>query len=84
MQNNQVRVIAQRIPHNGGAAVQGPITIANTVVTLNGNATTVNDISLQACLNTYLAVNDYIQINVYHDRGTDMDITGGTFSMVRL
>jgi hypothetical protein len=40
--NNQVRVIAQRIPNNGGAAVQGPITIQNTVVTLSNNATTVN------------------------------------------
>ncbi|QFU89189.1 RICIN domain-containing protein [Amycolatopsis sp. YIM 10] len=42
VQNNQVRVIAQRIPHNGGAAVQGPETIQNSVVTLSGNATTVN------------------------------------------
>lgn len=42
VQNNQIRVIAQRIPHNGGAAVQGPVTIQNTVVTLAGNATTVN------------------------------------------
>ncbi|WP_238412645.1 RICIN domain-containing protein [Saccharothrix deserti] len=42
VQNNQVRVIAQRIPYNGGGAVQGPITIQNSVVTLSGNATTVN------------------------------------------
>jgi hypothetical protein len=42
VQNNQVRVIAQRIPHNGGAAVQGPVTISNSVVTLSGNAITVN------------------------------------------
>lgn len=42
VQNNQVRVLAQRIPHNGGAAVAGPVTIQNTVVTLAGNATTVN------------------------------------------
>jgi hypothetical protein len=42
VQNNQVRVLAQRVPHNGGAAVAGPVTIANTVVTLSGNATTVN------------------------------------------
>jgi hypothetical protein len=42
VQNNQVRVVAQRIPYNGGGAVQGPITIANSVVTLSGNATTVN------------------------------------------
>ncbi|WP_347597606.1 RICIN domain-containing protein [Acrocarpospora sp. B8E8] len=42
VQNNQVRVVAQRIPNNGGGAVQGPITIQNSVVTLSGNATTVN------------------------------------------
>jgi hypothetical protein len=42
VQNNQVRVIAQRIPYNGGGAAQGPITIQNSVVTLSGNATTVN------------------------------------------
>jgi len=42
VQNNQVRVLAQRIPHNGGSAVAGPITIQNSVVTLSGNATTVN------------------------------------------
>jgi hypothetical protein len=42
VQNNQVRVIAQRIPYNGGGAAQGPITIQNSVVTLAGNATTVN------------------------------------------
>ncbi len=41
VQNNQVRVIAQRIPHNGGGAVQGPVTIQNSVVTLSGNGTTV-------------------------------------------
>jgi hypothetical protein len=40
--NNQVRVIVQHIPYNGGAAVQGPVTIQNTVVTLAGNGTTVN------------------------------------------
>ncbi|RSM85718.1 beta-xylosidase [Kibdelosporangium aridum] len=42
VQNNQVRVIAQRIPYNGGGAVQGPVTIQNSVVTLSGNGTTVN------------------------------------------
>jgi hypothetical protein len=42
VQNNQVRVVAQRIPHNNGGAVQGPITIQNSVVTLSNNATTVN------------------------------------------
>jgi hypothetical protein len=42
VQNNQVRVLVQRIPYNNGGAVQGPVTVQNTVVTLNGNATTVN------------------------------------------
>jgi len=42
VQNNQVRVVAQRIPYNGGGAVQGPVTIQNSVVTLSGNATTIN------------------------------------------
>ncbi|MFF3437197.1 RICIN domain-containing protein [Streptosporangium sp. NPDC002721] len=42
VQNNQVRVVVQRIPHNGGGAVQGPVTVQNSVVTLSGNATTVN------------------------------------------
>jgi Ricin-type beta-trefoil lectin domain-like len=42
VQNNQIRVQVQRIPYNNGGAVQGPVTINNSVVTLNGNATTVN------------------------------------------
>ena len=42
VENNQVRVLAQRIPHNGGGAVQGPVTIQNSVVTLANNGTTVN------------------------------------------
>lgn len=42
VQNNQVRVRVQRIPHNNGGAVQGPVTVQNSVVTLSGNATTVN------------------------------------------
>ncbi|KJK43015.1 beta-xylosidase [Lentzea aerocolonigenes] len=41
VQNNQVRVLVQRIPYNNGGAVQGPVTVQNSVVTLNGNATTV-------------------------------------------
>ncbi|GAA2892929.1 beta-xylosidase [Actinoplanes cyaneus] len=40
--NNQVRVRVQRIPHNGGGAVPGPITVTDSTVTLAGNATTVN------------------------------------------
>jgi hypothetical protein len=42
VQNNQVRVLVQRIPYNGGGAVAGPVTVQNSVVTLSGNATTVN------------------------------------------
>ncbi|MGW4214427.1 RICIN domain-containing protein [Lentzea sp. NPDC004789] len=42
VQNNQVRVLVQRIPYNNGGAVQGPVTIQNSVVSLSGNATTVN------------------------------------------
>ncbi|ROP42709.1 RICIN domain-containing protein [Saccharothrix texasensis] len=40
--NNQVRVLAERIPYNNGGAVQGPVPVLNTVVTLSANATTVN------------------------------------------
>ena len=42
MQNNQVRVVVQSIPFNNGGAVSGPVTVRNSVVTLSGNATTVN------------------------------------------
>ncbi len=42
VQNNQVRVLVQRIPYNGGAAVAGPVTVQNSVLTLSGNAVTVN------------------------------------------
>lgn len=42
VENNQVRVVVQRIPYNGGGAVSGPVTVQNSVVTLSGNATTVN------------------------------------------
>ncbi|MCA2220726.1 RICIN domain-containing protein [Nonomuraea aurantiaca] len=43
VQNNQVRVVAERIPYNGGGAVQGPVTVQSSVVTLsNDGGTTVN------------------------------------------
>ncbi|MEU6432251.1 ricin-type beta-trefoil lectin domain protein [Microbispora sp. NPDC046973] len=42
VQNNQVRVLVERIPYNGGGAVQGPVTVQNTVATLSNNGTTVN------------------------------------------
>ncbi|MEU8659998.1 RICIN domain-containing protein [Actinoplanes philippinensis] len=38
---NQVRVRVQRIPHNGGGAVAGPVTVQDRIVTLTGNATAV-------------------------------------------
>jgi hypothetical protein len=42
VQNNQVRVVVNRIPYNNGGAVTGPVLHSDTVVTLSGNATTVN------------------------------------------
>ncbi|MEV0348372.1 RICIN domain-containing protein [Nonomuraea sp. NPDC050680] len=42
VQDNQVRVVSERIPYNGGGAVAGPVTVQNTVVTLSNNGTTVN------------------------------------------
>lgn len=42
VQGNQVRVLVQRIPYNGGGAVAGPVTVQNSVLTLSGNAVTVN------------------------------------------
>jgi hypothetical protein len=42
VQNNQVRVVVQRIPYNNGGAVSGPVTVQDTVVTLSNNAATVN------------------------------------------
>ncbi|MDP4501887.1 ricin-type beta-trefoil lectin domain protein [Nonomuraea turcica] len=42
VQNNQVRVVAERIPYNSGGAVQGPVLFQNSVVTLSGDGTTVN------------------------------------------
>ncbi|MEV4215949.1 RICIN domain-containing protein [Micromonospora sp. NPDC049662] len=42
VQNNQVRVLTQRIPYNNGGAVQGPVTVSNTVVNLSNNNATVN------------------------------------------
>jgi hypothetical protein len=42
VRDNQVRVVVHRIPHNGGAAVAGPVTVQDSVRTLAGNATTVD------------------------------------------
>ena len=41
VQNNQVRVLVQRVPYNGGGAVAGPVTVQNSVISLSGNAATV-------------------------------------------
>lgn len=60
-----------------GSFTTGPVGVS-------GNATTVNDVSLQASLCTYLAATDYIQVNAYQDSGGALNITGGTFSMVKL
>ncbi len=40
--NNQVRVLVERVPYNGGGAVAGRVTVQDSVVTLSNNATTVN------------------------------------------
>ena len=40
--DNRVRVRVQRIPYDSGRAVAGPTTVSDSVVTLSGNATTVN------------------------------------------
>src|SRR5690349_9919434 len=42
VQDNQVRVLVQHIPYNGGGAVSGAVTVRDSTVTLSGNATTVN------------------------------------------
>jgi Ricin-type beta-trefoil lectin domain len=42
VQNNQVRVVVQRVPYNGGGAVAGPITVQDSVATVSNNGTTVN------------------------------------------
>jgi hypothetical protein len=42
VQNSRVRVLAQRIPYNNGAAVSGPVTVQDSVVTVSGNAATIN------------------------------------------
>ncbi|KAA9373162.1 beta-xylosidase [Microbispora cellulosiformans] len=42
VQNNQVRVVVERVPYNGGGAVTGPVTVQNTVVNVSNNNATVN------------------------------------------
>ncbi|WP_405884547.1 RICIN domain-containing protein [Streptomyces sp. NBC_01136] len=40
--NSQVRAVVQRIPYNSGAAVTGPETIADSTLTVSGNAASVS------------------------------------------
>jgi hypothetical protein len=42
VQNNQVRVVVQRVPYNSAGAVAGPITVQDSAMTLSNNAVTVN------------------------------------------
>jgi hypothetical protein len=42
VRDNQVRVVVERIPYNGGGAVTGPVTVQDSVVTLSNNGITVN------------------------------------------
>ncbi|MFJ7045083.1 RICIN domain-containing protein [Streptomyces sp. NPDC101112] len=42
VENGQVRAIVQRIPHNGGAAVTGPVTVSDQTLTVSGNSAQVN------------------------------------------
>lgn len=42
VENSQVRAVVQRIPYNSGAAVTGPETIADTTLTVSGNAASVS------------------------------------------
>ncbi|MEU7870365.1 ricin-type beta-trefoil lectin domain protein [Dactylosporangium sp. NPDC049140] len=62
VQNNQVRVVVQNIPNNNGGAVTGPVTVQDSVVTLSGNAATVNV--------PHTAVNDTSTITLLPPSGT--------------
>ncbi|MFC6084222.1 hypothetical protein [Sphaerisporangium aureirubrum] len=42
VQDDQIRVLAQRIPYNCGWEVQGPVTVQDSVVSLSGGGTTVD------------------------------------------
>ena len=59
-----------------GSLTTGPVGSA-------GNATTVTDVAISACWQSYLAASDYIQVNAYQDSGGALNVTGATFSMVR-
>jgi hypothetical protein len=42
VRNDQVRVVVERVPHNGGGAVAGPVTVQDSVVTLSNGGIVVN------------------------------------------
>ncbi|MFD9283910.1 RICIN domain-containing protein [Streptomyces mirabilis] len=42
VESSKVRAVVQRIPHNSGAAVTGPETIADTTLTVSGNSASVS------------------------------------------
>ncbi|WP_236594951.1 beta-xylosidase [Saccharothrix sp. 6-C] len=42
VRDGRVRVVVHRVPHNGGGAVRGPVTVRDAVVALSGDATTVD------------------------------------------
>ncbi|WUU18375.1 RICIN domain-containing protein [Streptomyces sp. NBC_00663] len=42
VESGRVRAVVQRVPHNNGAAVAGPETIADTTLTVSGNAASVS------------------------------------------
>ncbi|MEU9448647.1 RICIN domain-containing protein [Streptomyces sp. NPDC048277] len=42
VEGGQVRAVVQRVPYNGGAAVTGPVTIADTTLTVSNNAASVS------------------------------------------
>ena len=42
VENGQVRAILQRMPYNGGAAVTGPQTVSDQILTVSNNATSVS------------------------------------------
>ncbi|MEV4624043.1 RICIN domain-containing protein, partial [Asanoa sp. NPDC049573] len=42
VRDNQVRVVVERVPYNGGGAVAGRVTVRDSVVTLANNASVVN------------------------------------------
>ena len=50
----------------------------------SGNATTVTDVALEQSKVIKLAATDYMQLRCYHDRGSNLNVTGGYFSMARL